>query len=145
MKKVALIKTDYEERRLQPTPAGHPQLATPQLATPSWPPPAGHPKGEPLSTGYSFLFKSGIVNVSNVRSLSLEESKQINEGHPESVSTQGVGLTSKPATKISMSNSTPHNIFNDGQTSRPVIPPRIGRSAPSRLGRFQGQTDSVEK
>jgi hypothetical protein len=28
-KKVALSKTDYEERRLQPTPAGHPQLATP--------------------------------------------------------------------------------------------------------------------
>jgi hypothetical protein len=32
-KKVALIKTDYEEGRLQPTPAGH-------------------PKGELLSTGY---------------------------------------------------------------------------------------------
>ena len=31
-KKVALIKTDYEEGRLQPTLAGH-------------------PKGEPLSTG----------------------------------------------------------------------------------------------
>jgi hypothetical protein len=29
-KKVALIKTDYEEGRLQPTPAGHPQLATPR-------------------------------------------------------------------------------------------------------------------
>jgi hypothetical protein len=29
-KKVALIKTDYEEKRLQPTPAGHPQLATPR-------------------------------------------------------------------------------------------------------------------
>jgi hypothetical protein len=27
-KKMALIKTDYEEGRLQPTPAGHPQLAT---------------------------------------------------------------------------------------------------------------------
>jgi hypothetical protein len=26
---VALFKTDYEEGRLQPTPAGHPQLATP--------------------------------------------------------------------------------------------------------------------
>jgi hypothetical protein len=33
IKKVALIKTDYEEERLQATPAGHPQLATP-----SWPP-----------------------------------------------------------------------------------------------------------
>jgi hypothetical protein len=29
-KKVALIKTDYEERKMQPTPAGHPQLATPR-------------------------------------------------------------------------------------------------------------------
>jgi hypothetical protein len=28
-KKVALIKTVYEEGRLQPTQAGHPQLATP--------------------------------------------------------------------------------------------------------------------
>jgi hypothetical protein len=28
-KQVALIKTDYEEGRLQPTQAGHPQLATP--------------------------------------------------------------------------------------------------------------------
>jgi hypothetical protein len=28
-KKVALIKTDYEEERLQPTQAGHYQLATP--------------------------------------------------------------------------------------------------------------------
>jgi hypothetical protein len=28
-KKVALFKTDYEEGRLQPTPAGHPQLANP--------------------------------------------------------------------------------------------------------------------
>jgi hypothetical protein len=28
-KKMALIKTDYEEGRLQPTKAGHPQLATP--------------------------------------------------------------------------------------------------------------------
>jgi hypothetical protein len=28
-KKVALIKTDYEKGRLQPTQAGHPQLATP--------------------------------------------------------------------------------------------------------------------
>ena len=27
-KKVALIIIDYEEGRLQPTPAGHPQLAT---------------------------------------------------------------------------------------------------------------------
>jgi hypothetical protein len=26
---VALFKTDYEEGRLQPTPAGHPQLANP--------------------------------------------------------------------------------------------------------------------
>jgi hypothetical protein len=26
--KMALIKTDYEEGRLQPSPAGHPQLAT---------------------------------------------------------------------------------------------------------------------
>jgi hypothetical protein len=25
---VSLIKTDYEERRLEPTPAGHPYLAT---------------------------------------------------------------------------------------------------------------------
>jgi hypothetical protein len=25
-----LFKTDYEEGRLQPTPAGHPQLATPR-------------------------------------------------------------------------------------------------------------------
>jgi len=25
---MALFKTDYEEGRLQPTPAGHPQLAT---------------------------------------------------------------------------------------------------------------------
>jgi hypothetical protein len=30
---VALIKTDYEEGRLQPTPAGHPHLASP-----NWPP-----------------------------------------------------------------------------------------------------------
>jgi hypothetical protein len=29
-KKVALIKTDNEKGRLQPTPAGHPQLATPR-------------------------------------------------------------------------------------------------------------------
>jgi hypothetical protein len=29
-KKAALIKTDYEEGRLQPTPAGHLQLATPR-------------------------------------------------------------------------------------------------------------------
>jgi hypothetical protein len=29
-KKVALIKTDYEEGRQQPTPDGHPQLATPR-------------------------------------------------------------------------------------------------------------------
>jgi hypothetical protein len=28
-KKVALIKTDYEKGRLKPTPASHPQLATP--------------------------------------------------------------------------------------------------------------------
>jgi hypothetical protein len=28
---MALIKTDYEEGRLQPTPAGHPQLATARL------------------------------------------------------------------------------------------------------------------
>jgi hypothetical protein len=28
-RKVALIKTDYEEERLQPTSAGHSQLATP--------------------------------------------------------------------------------------------------------------------
>jgi hypothetical protein len=27
---VALIKTDYEKGRLQPTPAGHPKLATPR-------------------------------------------------------------------------------------------------------------------
>jgi hypothetical protein len=27
---VALIKTDHEEGRLQPTPAGHPKLATPR-------------------------------------------------------------------------------------------------------------------
>jgi hypothetical protein len=27
---MALFKTDYEEGRLQPTPAGHPQLATPK-------------------------------------------------------------------------------------------------------------------
>jgi hypothetical protein len=33
-KKVALIKTDYEEGRLQPTPAGHPQLATPLFLYP---------------------------------------------------------------------------------------------------------------
>jgi hypothetical protein len=32
MKKVALFKTDYEERRLLPTPAGHPQLATPRAS-----------------------------------------------------------------------------------------------------------------
>jgi hypothetical protein len=43
---VALFKTDYEEGRLQLTTAGHPQLATH-----SWPPTAGHPKGELLSTG----------------------------------------------------------------------------------------------
>jgi hypothetical protein len=30
IKKMALIKTDYEKGRLQPTPAGHPQLATPR-------------------------------------------------------------------------------------------------------------------
>jgi hypothetical protein len=29
-KKVALIMTDYEKGRLQPTPAGHAQLATPR-------------------------------------------------------------------------------------------------------------------
>jgi hypothetical protein len=29
-RKVTLIKTDYEEGRLQPTPAGYPQLATPR-------------------------------------------------------------------------------------------------------------------
>jgi hypothetical protein len=29
-KKVALIMTDYEEGRLQPTPAGHAQLAAPR-------------------------------------------------------------------------------------------------------------------
>jgi hypothetical protein len=28
-KRVALIKTDYEEGRLQPIPGGHPQLVTP--------------------------------------------------------------------------------------------------------------------
>jgi hypothetical protein len=28
---MALIKTDYEEGRLQPTPAGQPQLATPHF------------------------------------------------------------------------------------------------------------------
>jgi hypothetical protein len=28
LEKVALMKTDYEEGKLQPTPAGHPQLAT---------------------------------------------------------------------------------------------------------------------
>jgi hypothetical protein len=33
-KKVALIKTDYEEGRLQPTQAGHPQLATPLFLSP---------------------------------------------------------------------------------------------------------------
>jgi transposase len=47
-KKVALIKTDYKEERLQPTPAGHLQLATPlflyPLDTLSWPP-------QRLSTG----------------------------------------------------------------------------------------------
>jgi hypothetical protein len=86
---VALIKTDYEEGRLQPTQAGHPQLATAlflshdslkkknskkfieidkkrlrkklaliktdyeegRLQTT----PAGHPKGEPLSTGFNWL------------------------------------------------------------------------------------------
>jgi hypothetical protein len=31
---VALIKTDYEEGRLQPTLAGHPQLATPLFLSP---------------------------------------------------------------------------------------------------------------
>jgi hypothetical protein len=30
LEKKALIKTDYEEGRPQPTPAGHPQLATPR-------------------------------------------------------------------------------------------------------------------
>jgi hypothetical protein len=44
-KKVAMIKTDYEEGWLQPPIAGHPQLATP-----SWPPPAAHPTL--LSPGY---------------------------------------------------------------------------------------------
>jgi hypothetical protein len=38
-KKVALIKTVYEEGILQPTLAGHPQLANP-----SWPNPAGQPQ-----------------------------------------------------------------------------------------------------
>jgi hypothetical protein len=33
-KKVALIKTHYEEGRLQLTPAGHPQLATPLFLSP---------------------------------------------------------------------------------------------------------------
>jgi hypothetical protein len=32
--KVALIKTDYEEWRLQPTQAGHPKLATPLFPSP---------------------------------------------------------------------------------------------------------------
>jgi hypothetical protein len=32
--KMALIKTDYEEGRLQPTRAGHPQLATPLFLSP---------------------------------------------------------------------------------------------------------------
>jgi hypothetical protein len=31
---MALIKTDYEEGRLQPIQAGHPQLATPLFLTP---------------------------------------------------------------------------------------------------------------
>ena len=30
LEKVALIKTDYDEGRLQPIPAGNPQLATPR-------------------------------------------------------------------------------------------------------------------
>jgi hypothetical protein len=33
-KKVTLIKTDYKEGRLQPTPADHPQLATPLFLSP---------------------------------------------------------------------------------------------------------------
>jgi hypothetical protein len=33
-KKVALIMTDYEEGRLQATPAGHHQLATPLFLSP---------------------------------------------------------------------------------------------------------------
>jgi hypothetical protein len=33
-KKMALIETDYEEGRLQPTPAGHPHLATPLFLSP---------------------------------------------------------------------------------------------------------------
>jgi hypothetical protein len=33
-KKVALIKTDYEEGRLQPTQTGHPQLVTPLFLSP---------------------------------------------------------------------------------------------------------------
>jgi hypothetical protein len=33
-KKVTLIKTDSEEGRLQPTPAGHSQLATPLFISP---------------------------------------------------------------------------------------------------------------
>jgi hypothetical protein len=31
---MALFKTDYEEGRLQPTPAGHPQLAIPRANSP---------------------------------------------------------------------------------------------------------------
>jgi hypothetical protein len=34
LKKVALIKTGFEEGRLQPTQAGHPQLATPLFLSP---------------------------------------------------------------------------------------------------------------
>jgi hypothetical protein len=34
LKKVPLIKTDYEEGRLRPTPAGHLQLANPLLLSP---------------------------------------------------------------------------------------------------------------
>jgi hypothetical protein len=33
-KKVAMVKTDYEEGRLQPTQAGHPQVATPLFLSP---------------------------------------------------------------------------------------------------------------
>jgi hypothetical protein len=85
LKKVALMKTDYEEGRLQPTQAGYPQLATPLFLSPHdslkknskkfieidekrlrkklalikrdyeegrmQPTPVGHPKGEPFSTG----------------------------------------------------------------------------------------------
>jgi hypothetical protein len=48
-----LFKTDYEKRET--------------AANPSWPPPAGHPKGEPLSTG--LIKYSPVINSSKMQKI----------------------------------------------------------------------------